>query len=263
MWVKSASGCRGAPTMNIAVPRALANPMGHRRPVHEPGRLIAQRSAREEDLDYDATSLLDLRILPFVPGSPASPSSTMVRAPPGKTASCSTSWRTCVDSCPRRSRREVAPYLVRPTDPTSIFSQTPAALVARGAAIQGAAATVGCAPNAQGLADWRYFETENFVVWSCGGGIGGDDPYGSRAAVVGAVAEEDLYTKMEPKLGLLKADNHRRVLSRADVPTFTCYGSESVPGTGRRSLRADQRRCARGPRAGAAVRPIRRVPTDD
>jgi hypothetical protein len=102
---------------------------------------------------------------------------------------------------------EITPYLLRPDDPASIFSQAPATLVARGAALQdGEPPPVGCPNNAQGKPDWLYFETHQFVVWSCGGGVDGTDPDSAKRLVVGAIAE-DAYQRMQPKLGTLKPDD--------------------------------------------------------
>jgi hypothetical protein len=124
---------------------------------------------------------------------------------------------------PAAIEAEVAPYLVRPDDPTSIFSQPPVALLSLGAAMQSATAQVGCANNAYGVPDWRYFETENFVVWSCGGGINGSDPDGTKRLVVGAIAE-DVYGRMKPKLGTLKPDNNLgspQPIGRTDIYILT------------------------------------------
>ena len=96
---------------------------------------------------------------------------------------------------PAEIETDIAPYLVRPDDPTSIFSQPP--LVARRSgtasaelAAAAAPAPVGCAENDVGQPDWRAHETTNFVVWSCGGGVGGTDRYAAGRVIAGTIAEE-------------------------------------------------------------------------
>jgi len=73
----------------------------------------------------------------------------------------------------------VAPYLVRPDDPASIFSRLTAEIGG------GTGTPVLCPANEQGRADWRSSGTDHFVIWSCGGGVAGTDPYGAARVVAG------------------------------------------------------------------------------
>lgn len=84
-------------------------------------------------------------------------------------------------SLPAEIEAAVAPYLVRPTDPTSLWSQIPG---------RSAVWSAGCAPNAEGLPDWRVHDTTHFAVWSCGGGVEGTDLHAARRVVAGTVFEE-------------------------------------------------------------------------
>jgi hypothetical protein len=92
----------------------------------------------------------------------------------------------------------VAPYLVRPDDPASIFSQPLTTLRSKTARAELAPATVGCALNDVGQPDWRAHETTNFVVWSCGGGVGGTDQHATGRVVTGTIAEEVWAAMAEP-----------------------------------------------------------------
>jgi hypothetical protein len=128
----------------------------------------------------------------------------------------------------------IAPYLVRPTDPTSIYSTEPpaaAGLLADGTPTE-TPPPVNC-PMVNGVADWGYFETEHFVVWSCNTGYCDhglpnttpcrDDSDcetapnqfdghctapvdGARRLVVGTVAEE-VYAAFTPELGPPRPDD--------------------------------------------------------
>jgi hypothetical protein len=103
----------------------------------------------------------------------------------------------------------VAPYLVRPSDPTSIFSASGGALAlsrASAADVDDEPAAVACPKNAKNVADWRPYESQNFVVWSCGGGVDGTDPFAASREATAKTAEY-LLTLMAPKLGPLVEDD--------------------------------------------------------
>ena len=111
-------------------------------------------------------------------------------------------------SLPAEVDSAIAPYLVRPDDPTSIWSQPPpAALGSDVVAQQTMPPPVGCPANATGQPDWRAHETTNFVVWSCGGGAEGTDPYAGGRVVTGTLAEQVL-SAMEPTLGRIRDDDY-------------------------------------------------------
>lgn len=63
----------------------------------------------------------------------------------------------------------ILPYLVRPTDPLSVYSAEPSAASLRAARAAGAPGPVHC-PSVNGKAAWAALETAHFVVWSCGVG---------------------------------------------------------------------------------------------
>lgn len=128
----------------------------------------------------------------------------------------------------------IAPYLVRPTDPTSIYSQEPpAGKPSVTSALEEAPPPVNC-PKVNGVPNWGYFETAHFVVWSCGSGrcesglpratpcsdhsdcdtaVGNLDGIctaatdQARRLVVGTVAEE-IYGAFTPELGPPRADDY-------------------------------------------------------
>lgn len=111
-------------------------------------------------------------------------------------------------SLPAEIEAQIAPYVVRPDDPTSIYSQPiPAAARVEALAAAAASTPVGCQPNASGLPDWRSHGTARFVVWSCGGGVDGTDPLAGARVVTGTMAEEAM-TAMEPKLGGVRPDEY-------------------------------------------------------
>jgi hypothetical protein len=94
---------------------------------------------------------------------------------------------------PAEIETAIAPYLVRPDDPTSIWSQPPPAMLDPDVvAQQPEPASVACPLNDAGFPDWRAHETTNFVVWSCGGGVGGTDPLANGRVVTGTLAEQVL-----------------------------------------------------------------------
>jgi hypothetical protein len=101
----------------------------------------------------------------------------------------------------------IAPYLVRPTEPTSIFSRPPAQLKIAAAQAEVIPPSVGCAFDEIGQPDWRATETTNFVVWSCGGGVSTMDRFASERQVVGNMAEQIL-DDMFPKLGPILEDSY-------------------------------------------------------
>lgn len=78
----------------------------------------------------------------------------------------------------------IAPYLSRPNDPSSVYAQS---------------AGAGCPKDALGASDWRTTETEHFVIWSCGGGVDGSDPFADARVSAGAAAEQ-AWTAMVPEL---------------------------------------------------------------
>ncbi len=88
-------------------------------------------------------------------------------------------------SLPDEVEQAIAPYLARPDDPASIWSQSFAEI---GGGPQ--AETPRCPANAQGQADWRSNGTEHFVVWSCGGGVNGPDDLASARDVTGRILEQ-------------------------------------------------------------------------
>ncbi len=103
----------------------------------------------------------------------------------------------------------IAPYLVRPTDPLSVYSIAPmfTSAVAPALVNAGDPPPIGCPPSAVvGRADWRAYETEHFVVWSCGGGVNGTDPLAAQRGITGALAEE-VYSKLVPKLKVPRSDD--------------------------------------------------------
>jgi hypothetical protein len=127
-------------------------------------------------------------------------------------------------SLPAEIEAQIAPYVVRPDDPSSIFSQPiPAAARITTLPAPAASTSVGCQPNANGLPDWRSYETERFVVWSCGGGVNGTDPLAGARVVTGTMAEAAM-TAMEPKLGGVMPDNYPATPSvdgRTDIYLLT------------------------------------------
>ncbi len=102
------------------------------------------------------------------------------------------------ESLPQEIETQIAPYLVRPNDPTSIFSQDPGTIALNRNPRAPNPPPIGCALNALGQPDWRYTESagNHFVVWSCGGGVGGTDPYAGGRSLVGNLAEE-IHDKFE------------------------------------------------------------------
>jgi hypothetical protein len=108
-------------------------------------------------------------------------------------------------SLPEEARAALEPFLVRPTDPRSIYFPPPA--LARRAAPAGSLAEANC-PFAQGAAtpDWRPTGTAHFVVWSCGGGDPAGDPDAALRTIVAGVAEE-AYGKMVPEAAAPRPDS--------------------------------------------------------
>lgn len=95
----------------------------------------------------------------------------------------------------------IAPYLVRPNDPLSMYSIPPASMFAAGDP-----PPVGCPPDASNNPDWRPYATTNFVTWSCGGGVSGTDDLATARMITGDLAEE-VYAVLVPKLKEIKPDN--------------------------------------------------------
>jgi len=129
----------------------------------------------------------------------------------------------------------ITPYLVRPTDPVSVYSHVPAAAPAGLSPAQQAAAppAINC-PAVNNVPAWGSFETAHFVIWSCEIGRcragkpattacqtdsdcdifpGSEDGICTAATdlarrlTVGAVAEE-VYAAFTPKLGAPRADDY-------------------------------------------------------
>jgi hypothetical protein len=70
---------------------------------------------------------------------------------------------------PAEIEAAILPYLVRPTNPLSVYSAEPSAASLRAARAAGAPSPINC-PSVGGKAAWVAFETAHFVVWSCGVG---------------------------------------------------------------------------------------------
>ena len=126
----------------------------------------------------------------------------------------------------------VAPYLVRPTDPASIYSSIPSSSLTAGVNEDIPPQGVACPDDGTGKANWGFFETEHFVVWTCvtgvcvsgkngafcethadcdttpeaADGICDGQTSATRRLVAGAVAEE-AYAKMTAELGPPRADD--------------------------------------------------------
>jgi hypothetical protein len=125
----------------------------------------------------------------------------------------------------------VAPYLGRPTDPASIYSSVPSSSLTTGVNEELPPQGVACPDDGTGKANWGFFETEHFVVWTCvtgvcsggkngafcdthadcdttpeaGDGICDGQTSATRRLVAGTVAEE-AYAKMTAELGPPRAD---------------------------------------------------------
>ena len=100
------------------------------------------------------------------------------------------------DSLDPQTQADLMPFLLRPNEPGSYYSPTvpsPGLASAHAATAPAAsvAPTIDC-PFAPGAAtrDWRYTESTNFVIWSCGGGDPLLDPYAAKRAIVADVAEQ-------------------------------------------------------------------------
>lgn len=109
---------------------------------------------------------------------------------------------------PAEVEEEIAPYLARPDNPASIYSQPP--FFERGN--DPGPPPVGCPRDGQprpnlpdGLPDWRATQSEHFVVWSCGGGVNGTDRYGAARDVASGIAEQ-IWARMSPVVGSPKPD---------------------------------------------------------
>ncbi|MES1204838.1 MAG: hypothetical protein ABUS79_02770 [Pseudomonadota bacterium] len=89
-------------------------------------------------------------------------------------------------------RAALEPFMVRPTDPKSIYAPagTTAALLRAGAG--GASLADAKCPFAPGAAtpDWRSTPSTHFVVWSCGGGDLAQDADAAARGIVSSVAEQ-------------------------------------------------------------------------
>jgi hypothetical protein len=109
-------------------------------------------------------------------------------------------------SLPATIEGAIAPYLVRPNDPKSIYSLPVVTKLNSVKALGTTPPPVGCALDATGQPDWRPFDSDHFVIWSCGGGVGGADPYEANRVAVGAVAE-DVWTAMAA-LGQPRPDDY-------------------------------------------------------
>ena len=104
-------------------------------------------------------------------------------------------------------RDALEPFMVRPTDPKSIYySPAPATLAAR-AAGGTSLADLKCpyAPNADSP-DWRATKMTHFVVWSCGGGDLSQDPDADLRTIVGGVAEQ-AWDAITPETTVPRPDN--------------------------------------------------------
>src|SRR6266850_360519 len=109
-------------------------------------------------------------------------------------------------------RAALEPFMVRPSDPTSIHAEpAPGGLPARIAADPSAPGTSLAdrkCPYALGQAtpDWRATESTHFVVWSCGGGDLAQDPDAALRPIVAGVAEE-AWSAMTPEAVPPRPDN--------------------------------------------------------
>ena len=193
--------------------------------------LIAQALARG-DIDYPTSILYRVWALFLAPDLPAAYDGAGTA---GEDIDLVIELSHVRGTLPPAIESAIAPYLVRPTDPVSIYSAEPdaASLGAWRAAAEEAPGPVNC-PRVGGVSGWGAFETAHFVIWSCGTGrceVGKapttacadhsdcDTAEGeldgictvatpvARRLVVGTVAEE-IYAAFLPDLGPPRADDY-------------------------------------------------------
>lgn len=100
---------------------------------------------------------------------------------------------------------QLRPFVTRPTEPGSYYhpSETPG--FAAAADDEEGAVECPFAPGA-GTPDWRFTESEHFVVWSCGMGDPESDVDADKRTYAAGVAEE-VYAAMVPETGPPKPDS--------------------------------------------------------
>jgi len=108
------------------------------------------------------------------------------------------------DALPEETQDLLAPFLRRPDELGSYYDAGPSA--PGFAAAAGSGVECGYKPGAD-RPDWRFTETEHFVIWSCGHGDLEGDVDAARRSVAGAVAEE-VWAAMVPETGAPKADDY-------------------------------------------------------
>jgi hypothetical protein len=106
---------------------------------------------------------------------------------------------------------ELAPYIVRPTDPTSVYSTAPTAAMFDDTGDQlfaaGDADPIQCPVIAgTSTSDWRWSEANHFVVWSCGSGDLSTDPYAAKRAAAAAIADQ-VWALETPSMGMPRPDD--------------------------------------------------------
>lgn len=104
---------------------------------------------------------------------------------------------------PTQIQDALTPFVTRPTEPGSYWHPGAPGLAARAA--EPNAVECPYQPGAS-LPDWRYTETDHFVVWSCGGGDPDTDVDAARRTYAAGVAEE-VYAAMVPEAGAPKGDS--------------------------------------------------------
>src|SRR5581483_3957358 len=112
----------------------------------------------------------------------------------------SRAWGSLTDA----QQAALRPYVARPTEPDSVYSQPPASPAGAPADMP---PPIACPKNTDtGAADWRFTASDHFVVWSCGGGDPAADPYAGKRDVAKAMAEE-IWGLETPGLGAPRADD--------------------------------------------------------